>query len=248
MNQNLLKMCRFVSKNWPYGAVFAAGAGIGAAFGWIFCKKKLEKAYTDAVDKQVEEYKRRKESEIAGIVRNVVPGEDSEVDPETAESVVKTDISKMEFTPVEKQVNYNKMYRKADDRRSKIEENPEKIAAAESLEEQIGRVDSQKMNKKPKKGGSETTKAAWDESDPEDRLELIWYVEDDILADEDGNIWDEDDCFGDKLRRWKRDPNSQDIVMESDYYNDRIFKIEKRYCSYSDTYDEDLDDILYGEE
>ena len=252
MNKILEKTLRIVSNKWPYGAVFVAGAGIGAACGWIFCKKKLEKEYTDAVDKQIEDYKRKKEAEIAGIIGKIAPvpadGEVVEVGPEVVKSADKTDISKMEFTPIEKQVKYNEFYAGTSTRRTKIVEDPKEIAAAEALEEQIGRVDSEKLNKKLRKSGSETTNAAWEDADEDDRVRLLYYVEDDILADEDGNIWDEDECFGDSLQRWKKDPKSQDIVMDSDYFRDRIFKIEKIYCSYTDQYDEDIDDILYGEE
>ena len=102
MKEMMTKTLQFAKCNWPYGAAFVAGAGIGAACGWIFCKKKLEKAYTDAVDKQVEDYKKKKEAEVGEIIGKIapVPPEEEVVDANTAAAVQTSDIANFKQTPL----------------------------------------------------------------------------------------------------------------------------------------------------
>lgn len=257
MKQMMTKTLQFAKCNWPYGAVFVAGAGIGAVCGWIFCKKKLEKAYTDAVDKQVEDYKKKKEAEVGKIIGQIapIPPEEEVVDAKTAAAVQTSDIANFKQTPQEKQTRYDNMYKGGDARRSRVAAKIDISSAAETTEEQIGRVDSKKLNDVPrdrsgriKRGGTELTRAAYEDTPEEDQVHLYWYMEDDILADPDGDIWDEDDTFGDDLAKWKEDDELLSCVMNSNYYSDKVFLIEKKNCSYSDIFDTDLDDYLYGEE
>lgn len=275
MHPLVTKMMNLAKKSWKYDLTFVVGAGIGAAGGWIFCKKKLQDEYTKAVDKQVEAYKKKVRAKTHEILAPIIPKENEELTPEQAKERVAggnfqtSSIEDFKPTPESEQTAYNKMYKpkrvknpyNVDDvmDTGNVFGTPEELATEMvkkmSEEEWIQVVDakeSQKLNDIPrtatgaiKRGARPATMDEFEDAPEEDRVSLVWYEEDDILADPDGDIWDEDDAFGDDLAEWKADKDVEDIVRFSNLYPDKIFLIEKKHCSYTEIFDTDLDAYLY---
>lgn len=253
MHPILMTVKTLAEKTWKYDILCAAGVVVGYAIGWARCKSKLEDEYTKKVDKQIEDYKKRVLKKTGDILSGhglVVPGGEEEMTEEEARAKIAdgnfqtSSIEDFKVTPEEKQTPYHKMYKAPD-----LKDAPESMSV-ETTEEQIGRVDSEKMNNVPrtksgkiKRGAKPASMDAYEDAPEEDRVHLIWYVEDDILADKDGDIWDEDDAFGDDLVEWKAG-SELFTVAYSNYYAGKVFCIERKECSYSDIYEGGLDELL----
>lgn len=272
MHPILLKARTILEKSWKYDLVFAVGVGIGAAAGWIFCKKKLQDEYTKAVDKQVEAYKNKVRKKTQEIVAPLIPAENEEMTVDEAKAKVEggnfqtSSLEGFKPTPEGEQRQYHKMYKNPykmedmmpDANPFSTPEEAMKEAVKKMGEEEFVQVvdaaESQKLNDIPRtpsgrimRGSRPASMEDYEDTPAEDRVHLCWYEEDDILADPDGDIWDEDDAFGDDLANWKT-KDEEDIVKYSNYYADKVFLIEKKHCSYSDIYDGNLDDYLYDED
>lgn len=253
MHPLVTKGLKLVQKTWKYDAACAAGLAVGYALGWIFCKKKLQEEYTKKVDKQVAEYREHLLKKVEDTLRKHVPAAEEEMTKEEAKKQVEgsfqtSSIEDFKATPEAEHTPYHKMYKGGP--------NLKESDSVETTEEQIGRVDSKKLNDIPReksgkivRGSRRSNMEQYEDTPEEERIHLNWYTEDDVLADDDGDIWDEDDTFGDGLAKWKASDNDN-IVLYSNYYADKVFCVERKECSYSDIYESDIDELLgmYDEE
>lgn len=264
-----MKMTDILKRGGPYGACALIGGAIGFGLGWYFGGKKLEHKYLLWADQKIEDYKKRVEEKTVKILQPFVPKDEEVVDDNTAKTVNAMEPGDFTRTPEDQRVRYDQMYKgggAASDSGRKTATSGSRVVQSvlrdrdpddtdEGADRQRGQVDSVRMNDVPRdksgrirKGGTEITRAEFEDSLPEDRVYLDYYMEDDVLADADGDIWDIDDTFGDDLESFKADPDLQEVRMTSNYFTDRVFHITKKNSSYTDMFDSLLDDLLYGEE
>lgn len=264
-----MKLNDILKRGGPYGACVLIGGAIGFGLGSHICTKKLEHKYLLWADQKIEDYKKRVEAKTVKILQPFVPKDEEVVDDNTAKTVTAMEPGDFTRTPEDQRVRYDQMYKgggAASDSGRKTATSGSRVVQSvlrdrdpedtdEEADKQRGRVDTARMNDIPRdrsgrirKGGTEITRAAFEDTLPEDRVYLDYYMEDDILADPDGDMWDIDDTFGDDLEDFKADEDAWEILMTSNYYTDRVFHITKKNGSYMDMFTDLVDDMLYGEE
>lgn len=263
------KLNDILKRGGPYGACGLICGAIGFGLGWYFCNKKLRQEYLLWADEKIEDYKKRVEAKTRKILDPFIPKGEEEVSDEEAKSAVVSDPAKFERTPEDQRVRYDQMYKgggQSSDSGGKTATSGARVVQSvlrdrddgdtdEEADKQRGEVDSRRMNDIPRdrsgrirKGGTEITRTEFEEYMPEDRVHLDYYMEDGFLADSDGDIWDVDDTFGNDLEAFIDDEDQWDIYMTSNYFSDKAFKVTKKNGSYTDMFDDIVDDLLYGEE
>ena len=93
-------------------------------------------------------------------------------------------------------------------------------------------VDSKAVNTVGR-GGTEVSEAEFDDAPEEDRVELFYYVTDDILATEDNEIVDQDELFGDALAEFRAN-DEPDICATSAARPGTYYMITKMAMSFSE--------------
>lgn len=233
---------------------FLAGGVLGGALAAIACnaswQKKWNKEFAAAVRAETDDYKAKKEAEILAILKPVLPKDEEEVPEETSKKVIKADVKNFQTTALKDYVPYDRMYKR---------KTPEPVitesSAAETTEEQIGRVDSEALNDIPRdrrgrfqRGGEMVSTDQLEETDEDDRIYLDYYTDDEVLIASDSrdprDIWDEEELFGESAD-WNHFKDarygSDECVMTSTLYPGRVFKITKIMDSFyqGDEYEED---------
>ena len=199
--------------------LFLGGTGVGFVGGWIFGKhvldKKYEAMYLEELDRQVGLYKAHLSQPHVETKKDIP--KDSE-QQEAKAGASKSSLEGYNARKVDDYTPYSKMYRD-----NPVEDDDYHIDSI---------VDSKAVNTVGR-GGTEVSEAEFDDAPEEDRVELFYYVTDDILATEDNEIVDQDELFGDALAEFRAN-DEPDICATSAARPGTYYMITKMAMSFSE--------------
>ena len=208
--------------------LFLGGTGVGFVGGWIFGKhvldKKYEAMYLEELDRQVSLYKAHL-SQPRAEAKNDIP-KDSE-QQETKAGASKSSLEGYSARKVDDYTPYSKMYRD-----NPVEDDDYHIDISNEID---SKEDSKAVNTVGR-GGTVIPEAEFDDATEEDRVELFYYVTDDILATEDNEIVDQDELFGDALAEFRAN-DDPDICATSAARPGTYYMITKMAMSFNEVTD-----------
>lgn len=205
--------------------LFLGGTGVGFVGGWIFGKhvldKKYEAMYLEELDRQVSLYKAHL-SQPHAEAKNDIPKDSEQKETKTGAS--KSSLEGYSARKVDDYTPYSKMYRD-----NPVEDDDYHIDISNEVD---SAADSKAVNTIGR-GGTEVSEAEFDDAPEEDRVELFYYVTDDILATEDNEIVDQDELFGDALAEFRAN-EEPDICATSAARPGKYYMITKMAMSFSE--------------
>ncbi len=207
--------------------LFLGGFGVGTVVGTIFSAKrhdkKYEALYVEEVKRQVGLYKAHLSQPTSEHRKNNDQNEKKEEQPGRS----KSSLDNYSARKVDEYTKYSRVYADTPD-------NPLDDDDYHNDGNYIdGKVDSEKLNK-IEKGGTIIPQDIFDSAPVEDRVELFYYTGDGVLADEDNDVLDQDELFGDALAEFRSNPDIDDICIISKMQPGRYFCVTKVIMAFSE--------------
>ncbi len=226
---------------------FAAGAGFGFAVGYFMVNRKVseeDKQYVEPI--HVEEKPKPEPEKTQGDVFDIKPArlakKPGDVGINYTEFVKDLQYKQETQSPPEDEPEYD-TYEISDGEEESIEDQMNMEDFEETYEERLERESEEALEhseryKREHKGKIELmTEDDWNTDFPEtdyDREDLYYFVDSDILTDEDGNQLPENETIGPKVRQvgWMQSPDENIYVRN--HPQEKEYRIFKEHCAVED--------------
>ena len=222
---------------------FAVGAAAGFAVGYFLMEKEGEEVQRVYANEIVKKPAGNIPAKPVNPAETEVPQDDDPDDPPQLISSGPAHIA----MPGQKGVNYSKVqkiveengYIEPEDIQAVVDD-PENEETVEELEERARMEDEDRMSEYRKKNKDKIVPIQsdeWDTDYPEveyDHKDLYYFVNDDVLTDDEGNPVDEDEYIGKKPRQFGWMFNDEDRIYIRNNPKETDFQVWKHKCESSE--------------
>lgn len=222
---------------------FAVGAAAGFAVGYFLMEKEGEEVQRVYANEIVKKPAGNIPAKPVNPAETEVPQDDDPDDPPQLISAGPAHIA----MPGQKGVNYSKVqkiveengYTEPEDIQAVVDD-PENEETMEELEERARMEDEDRMSEYRKKNKDKIVPIQsdeWDTDYPEveyDHKDLYYFVNDDVLTDDEGNQIDEEEYIGKKPRQFGWMFNDEDRIYIRNNPKETDFQVWKHKCESSE--------------
>lgn len=222
---------------------FAVGAAAGFAVGYFLMEKEGEEVQRVYANEIVKKPAGNIPAKPVNPAETEVPQDDDPDDPPQLISSGPAHIA----MPGQKGVNYSKVqkiveengYIEPEDIQAVVDD-PENEETVEELEERARMEDEDRMSEYRKKNKDKIVPIQsdeWDTDYPEveyDHKDLYYFVNDDVLTDDEGNQIDEEEYIGKKPRQFGWMFNDEDRIYIRNNPKETDFQVWKHKCESSE--------------